>query len=290
VLCACIDIGTNTTRLLVADVDDGALAVVAQRRAFTLLGRGARPGAPLAAEAVEATAGAVAAQHALARELGARAVAVVATAAVRAAANRAEVVAALEARCGVRVRVLEGSEEAQLAFVGATRTLARPLDGPVAVVDVGGGSMEIAVGTAPGPPAWAATLAVGSGVLTDAHVRSDPPSARELAAMREHARETLGALSLPPANDALAVGGSATALGRLVGRELDAEALERLERRLAGVPTPALARDLGLHPERARLLRAGILLLEAVAARLGRPLEIGCGGLREGVVLELAGE
>ena len=83
--------------------------------------------------------------------------------------------------------MLDGEEEARLAFLGATRTLGRPLPGRVAVVDVGGGSTEIAVGTLAGGVEWATSFAFGSGFLADAYLGGDPPSADELSAVRMHA-------------------------------------------------------------------------------------------------------
>ena len=145
--CACIDIGSNTTRLLVADVAHGRLAVLVERRAFTRIGRkidlaGAIPDAVIAE-----VAAVVAARCAEAAELGAERVRVVATAAIRRAANRDALIAALRAQAGAEVAVLSGEDEARLAFLGATSTLSEPPRGTIAVVDVGGMSTEIAVGT-----------------------------------------------------------------------------------------------------------------------------------------------
>src|ERR671924_442566 len=132
--CGCIDIGTNTTRVLVAEAHDGRLREVLQRRVFTRLGRGLAPGAAI-------------------RERG------------------------------VEVSVLDGAEEARLAFVGATRTLGRPLPGRIAVVDVGGGSSEIAIGTLERGVEWWRSFNVGSGFLADAHFAHDPPAQHELHAV-----------------------------------------------------------------------------------------------------------
>ena len=94
--------------------------------------------------------------------------------------------------------MLDGAEEARLAFLGATRTLGEPLDGRVGVVDVGGGSTELAIGTLAGGATWSESFRVGSGLLTDGYRRSDPPSAAELHAMREHAHGVFEGLALPP--------------------------------------------------------------------------------------------
>src|SRR3954467_10557293 len=182
-LCGCIDIGTNTTRVLVADARDGRLIEVLQRRAFTRLGRGLTAGGRIPDAGIAENAGGVAEQLALAEQAGARHIRTVATAVIRSAVNREEFCRAMREHGGVEVCVLDGEEEARLAFLGATRTLGEPLDGRVAVVDVGGGSTEIAIGTLEGGVEWAASFPFGSGFLADAYLGGDPPCADELAAV-----------------------------------------------------------------------------------------------------------
>jgi exopolyphosphatase / guanosine-5'-triphosphate,3'-diphosphate pyrophosphatase len=233
---------------------------------------------------------AVVAEHrALAEELGAAPLRVVATAAIRGAANRDAFVTAIRERAGVRVDVLDGDAEARLAFLGATRTLGRPLDGRVGVVDVGGGSSELAVGTVAGGVSWSASFPVGSGLLADHYLRSDPPAAAELAALRDHARDALDGLDIPRPDCAVAVGGSAASLRKLVGPVLQPETLERALRVLSAESAERVADRFALDPARVRLLPAGILVLDAASQRFGCPLLIGRGGIREGVLLELAG-
>ncbi|HEV2062131.1 MAG TPA: hypothetical protein VGR12_04695, partial [Solirubrobacteraceae bacterium] len=142
-LCACIDIGSNTTRLLVADAVDGTLREVMQQRAYTRL-RGKNEVPP---ERIAAIAEAVATQVRLARECGCGRVRAVGTAALRDTVNRDQLVEAIEEAAGLRVEILSGDEEARLAFAGTTRTLDHLPTGEVGVVDVGGGSTEIVVGT-----------------------------------------------------------------------------------------------------------------------------------------------
>jgi exopolyphosphatase/guanosine-5'-triphosphate,3'-diphosphate pyrophosphatase len=288
-VCACIDIGSNTTRVLVADARAGRLTEVLQRRAFTRIGRGLAVGAGIPDAKIEEVGRVVAEQRRLAQAAGAGALRIVATAAIRGAANRDEVVKRVGAACGDELVVLDGDEEARLAFLGATRTQERAIDGRIGVVDVGGGSTEIAVGTTSGGVEWAASFPLGSSRLTDDHLRSDPPAAAELAAMQARAQEELGRLDVPLAGYALGVGGSATSLRRLVGPVLDAESLERALGVLASHPAATVAERFAIEPERVTLLPAGILILAAAAARLGQPLRVGCGGLREGVLLDLAG-
>jgi exopolyphosphatase/guanosine-5'-triphosphate,3'-diphosphate pyrophosphatase len=287
-LCACVDIGSNTTRVLVAEADAGRLTEVLQRRAFTRIGAGLKPGGSIAASKLEEVASVVAEQVGLAASVGAGRVRVVATAAIRSAANRDAFCAVIASRSGVDVEILDGREEARLAFKGATRTLGRPIDGVVGVVDVGGGSTEIAVGTVAGGVTWSASFRIGSGFLADAYLRSDPPSASELHAVSQHARGVFEGLRVPVAGSAVAVGGSATSLRRLIGAVLEPETIQRAMRVLSSESCEDVARRFGLEPERVRLLPAGILVLDAASECLRQPLQIGRGGLREGVCLELA--
>ena len=286
-LCACIDIGSNTTRVLVADVEDGGLREVLQRRAFTRLGKGLK-GGEIPRAKIDEVARVVAEQRTLVEQLGADAMRVVATAAIRAAANQDEFAAAVREVGGVEVEILAGEEEARLAFLGATRTLGQPLDGSVGVVDVGGGSTELAIGTVPDGATWSESFRIGSGLLTDAYRRTDPPSAAELHAMREHAMGVFEGLQLPAVDAAVAVGGSAASLRRLVGAVLDPESLQRAMRVLSGDGSEDVSRRFAIDRERVTLMPAGLTVLDAASHALGRPLQIGRGGLREGILLELA--
>jgi exopolyphosphatase / guanosine-5'-triphosphate,3'-diphosphate pyrophosphatase len=279
-VCACVDIGTNTTRVLVADVEDGRLTEVLQRRAFTRIGT--QPEIPR--EKIDEVARVVAEQVELAATAGAERVRVVATAAIRAAVNRDEFLAGMT----VAVEILDGSEEARLAFLGATSTLGRDLPGMVGVVDVGGGSTEIAIGTLADGVQWSSSFLVGSGALADRYLRSDPPSLDELRAVREHACDVFGAREVPHTDCAVAVGGSAASLRRLVGDVLDAESLKQAIGALSGAPAAHVAERLALDAQRVRLLPAGIVILDAAAEQLRQPLQIGRGGLREGAVLDMA--
>ena len=278
-VCACVDIGSNTTRLLVADVGDGRIAEVLQQRVFTRIGTGP----VISPEKIAEVASVVAAQVELARAAGAERVRTVATACIRAAVNRDEFLAGMT----VPVEVLDSAEEARLAFLGATATLGEELPGVVGVVDVGGGSTEIAVGTVAAGVRWSSSFLIGSGVLADHYLRSDPPTPRELRALRDHACDVLDARDVPVAERAVAVGGSAASLRRLVGDVLEPDSLERALAVLCKAPAADIADHMALDAQRVRLLPAGILILDEAARRLGRPLEIGRGGLREGLVLDM---
>jgi exopolyphosphatase / guanosine-5'-triphosphate,3'-diphosphate pyrophosphatase len=284
---ACIDIGSNTTRLLVADLGNGHLRELVSQRAFTRIGKSIDAGGAIPAEKIAETADVVATQARVAREVGAERVVAVATAAIRNAPNRDDLSAAVEDAGGMELSVLSGGEEARLSFVGATRTLLTPAEGTVAVIDVGGGSSEIAIGEPDGQMTWCESFRIGSGFLADAYLRSDPPSVAELEKVRRHVAGVFEGLVPPPADSAVAVGGTATSLRRLVGAELAHETLERGVRVLSTTPIPEIAARFELDPERVRLLPAGILVLEAISDLLALPLRIARGGLREGVLMEL---
>ncbi len=286
--CACIDIGTNTTRLLVAEWRHGVLVDVCQRRAYTRAGAGFdATGALTDGKRAELVA-AVGDQAGDAREAGARAIRAVGTAALRRAVNADVLAADVRASCGLELEVLSEADEARLTFAGAVGSLPASTPGMVAVVDVGGGSCEIVVGSPDRAIRWWASVPTGSSDLAAAHLHSDPPSPAEIRRAGSAAREALGGLTPPVAGLALAVGGSAASLRRLVGPLLDRPALDRALRVLAGAPAQAVAEDFGLDPVRVRLLPAGLVLLGEAAVLLGRPLRIGAGGLREGVLLEVA--
>lgn len=285
--CACIDIGSNTTRLLVADAAPGRLAAVVQQRAFTRIGRRMDAIGVIPRAAVDDLVAVVIAQRSAAEAAGAARLRVVATAAIRRAENRDHLIAALRERAGVEVVLLSGDDEARLAFSGATRTLPVTPPGTIAVVDVGGMSTEIAVGTMAAGVTWAHSFAIGSGSPA-ARCRADPPTEADVARVRAAAAAAFAGAEIPQPDDAVAVGGSAASLPTLVGPVLDAEACERALGVLTSAPARVVADSHGLALERVGLLPAGILVLDAAAQRLGMPLRIGRGGLREGVILELA--
>jgi exopolyphosphatase / guanosine-5'-triphosphate,3'-diphosphate pyrophosphatase len=285
---ACIDIGSNTTRLLVAEFREGRLRELASQRAFTRIGRGLASGGRITPSKVVETAEIVAQQRRVAADLGVRTLAVVATAAVREAANGRELLDAVHRAAGVKVELLSDEEEARLAFVGATQTLGAAYGGSVAVIDVGGGSTEIAVGTLDDGVSWWRSFALGSGMLTDAHLASDPPRPAELRAAQADVAQRFADLSPPVADSVVAVGGSARAVRKLVGQELGPGALARAVALIAATPADAIADRFDVDPDRASLLAGGTLILDELVRRLGRPLTVGQGGLREGIVVELA--
>ena len=286
-LCAAIDIGSNTTRVLVAEPVDGQLKKVMEQRAYTRINKALDGDGAILSDKSEEVAEVVATQVRLARELGAEVIRSVATAAVREASNGGEVARAIAEASGVPVDILDEEEEGRLSFIGATKTLGHPVAGKIGVVDVGGGSTEVILGTAPGGVESVRSWSVGSGMLADELIASDPPSAAEIRKVRDRIDDLFEGVEIEHPAQAVAVGGSATSLRRLVGAVLEYETLERGIRVLAGDPAADVARRFELDPERVRILATGVLLLEKVSELLGQPLQIGKGGLREGVILDL---
>lgn len=285
---ACIDVGSNTTRLLVAEAIPGGLLPVRNERVFTLIGRSLDADGRIPADKVEQTAETVAAQVQTALELGAEAVRAVATAAIRGAANGDELAAAVARRASIPLEVLPGEDEARLAYRGAAQAVGG--SGSLAVVDVGGGSTEVAVGDAAGSVVYAQSVAVGSASLAARHLGDDPPAPRQVDAARAEAAAALEGVQPPAVDRAVAVGGSASSLQVLAGPELGPEPLAAALQVLLSESSRGVASRFGLDRERVRLLPAGLVVLEQLSRRLGRPLRICKGGLREGVILEMIGE
>ena len=286
-LYAAIDIGSNTTRVLVAEPTEGQLRKVMEQRAYTRIGKASQHNGAVDAEKVAEVAEVVATQVRLAEEVGAEAIRTVATAAIREATNREEIVAEISRVAGVPVDVLSEHEEGRLAFLGATKTLGHPVEGEVAVVDVGGGSSEVVLGSASEGLRSVQSFKIGSGTLADDFLSNDPPSPAELRAVREYIAEFFDGIEFEQPDQAVAVGGSATSLRALVGAALEYETLERAIRVLTGAPIADVAKRFELDPRRVRILPTGVLLLEKLSELLGQPLQIGKGGLREGVILDL---
>ncbi|MBI5311487.1 MAG: hypothetical protein HZB14_10770 [Actinobacteria bacterium] len=284
--CACIDIGSNTTALLVADGDDGRLRHVDARREFTLLGSAIEGGEiPLAK--IDEVCEVVKRFADYARKLGAQRIAVVATHALREAVNGDRFASEIESHCGLAVRVLTTGEEARYSFSGATGGSGAPAR-PTAVIDAGGGSTEVTWCDGPTGELSTSSFPLGSSSLRAAFLHSDPPAPEQLAAARAFADETFAKLDVPPeCATALAVGGGATTAREILGGLIDDAGVARMLAVAVTLDSEQLADRFEIEHHRARLLPAGLTVLAAISARLGLPLEVGLGGLREGVVLEL---
>jgi len=283
---AVIDIGSNTARLLVADVAETVEPVRAERAYLGLAADILRHGAVSPGKLEDAAT--VAGRYArLAARLDADAVAAVVTAPGRQGRASTQLVAALGKAVGSPVRVLTAEEEGRFAFVGATERL-EPDGGIVAVCDVGGGSTELVVGTVLLGPAWVRSADIGSLRLTRVCLNADRAGTKAVDRARQIVARELEEFDAPQVDVALAVGGSARAAAKIAGRRLGREELEDVITMASRTPPAKLARAFGFDAARAETVLAGAIILSAVAERLDAPLRLGQGGLREGIALTLA--
>jgi exopolyphosphatase/guanosine-5'-triphosphate,3'-diphosphate pyrophosphatase len=282
---AVIDVGSNTIRLLVGTREAGGLAAVARGKRVVGLGadieRTGAISAPKLAEAVESVDGFVT----VARAAGAALLDVVVASPGRQARNSDQLVHLLSRATGVQARVLSQDEEARLAFDGALEGVVT--GGSVAVADVGGGSAQLAVGTIDTGPSWLRSIDLGSLRLSARIPHGDPPTEDEQTALCVEARSAVASLTPPLPQRAFAVGGTARTLRKLVGRKLGPVELAKAMGLLQRFSAEELTGRYDIDLWRARALPAGAAIVSEIQSRLCVPLEVGRGGLREGVVLEL---
>jgi len=279
---AVLDIGTNSTRLLVADVREGKVHELTRDSRVTRLGAGVDRSGRLAEDAMERVLAVLDEYSAAIDAHAAREAAVaILTSAVRDAANGPDFVRMITARYGLDARTLSGDEEARLTFAGATSARDPADRSSTLVIDVGGGSTEMVVGAAGQGAAFHVSTQAGVVRQSERHIASDPPDPRELEALAAEVA-ALFARAVPEgtrrsAQSAIAVAGTATSLAaiaqelepyrpdRVDGYVLELGECELLLTRLAGL-TDAERRALkGLHPDRAPTIVAGvIILLEAL--------------------------
>jgi exopolyphosphatase/guanosine-5'-triphosphate,3'-diphosphate pyrophosphatase len=279
---AAIDVGTNTVLLLVAERRAGALAPVLELAEITRLGRGVDASGRLDPAAIRETVRVLADFAASARSLGADRIACVATSAARDASNGADFFEEARRDAGIVPEVISGDEEARLVWASAWRDFGAG-GGPLAVLDVGGGSTELSSGDGP-LPRGRTSLQVGAVRLTERHVRSDPPSAAEVARLHEAARDALlplRALALPRGGRLVGVAGTVTTLsavaqalpvydpGRVHGAPLSRGDVEALAARLAALTVAARAALPGMEPKRADVILAGAIVVAEAMALLG---------------------
>lgn len=282
-----IDVGSNTVRLLVASVSGAEARTLREERAHLGLGEEILRYGRVRRTKLDEVAAVTGEYARIARKLGVRELETVVTAPGRQGDQPQRLLDTIGRATAADVRVVSAEEEGRLAFAGAV-SRAEPGEGVVAVCDVGGGSTEIVVGTGLLGPAWVRSVDLGSLRLTAALLPGDPPSAAEIEAAREAVLHGFAAVEPPRPEVALATGGSARAVARVVGREYGPDELERVVEVLAGRPASASAAKLGIRPDRARTLLAGALILAEVSRLLDVPFTPSQGGIREGVAFRLA--
>jgi exopolyphosphatase / guanosine-5'-triphosphate,3'-diphosphate pyrophosphatase len=285
-----IDIGSNTIRLLVAKNGRSGLDPILSRRAYVGLATDIERDGWISDEKLAQVQELAARYTVMARDSGADRLEVLVTSPGRQSGNAPELHAALAEATGGRVRQLSAEEEGRLAYAGAVGAC-RSVPESIAVIDLGGGSTQVMVGTREGP-AWLRSLEVGSLRLTERFVHSNPPMPSVLDAVACVVEKEFVSLTPPLPISALATGGTARALRRIVGRRLGEKNLNAVLALLTAKTAKEVAADYDVPVERARVLPAGTIVLREAHRRLGIKLEVARGGVREGalrgVLAELA--
>jgi exopolyphosphatase/guanosine-5'-triphosphate,3'-diphosphate pyrophosphatase len=283
---AAIDCGTNSVRLLVADVDraTGRLSDVDRRLEIVRLGQGVDATGRLAAEPLARTLRVLRSYRQIIGEASASAVRMVATSATRDAANAGEFVTGVRDILAIEPEVLSGEDEARLSFTGATAELTGEAAGPYLVTDIGGGSTEFVLGD-PGSMTAAVSVNIGCVRMTERHLRHDPPGQDEIAAARADIDDALdmvaGKIPVAAARTLVGLAGSVTTVAALV-LGLDSYQAERLHHSRVSAAavrevtasllaqTRAERQRLGvMHPGRVDVIGGGALVLTRIMERFG---------------------
>jgi exopolyphosphatase / guanosine-5'-triphosphate,3'-diphosphate pyrophosphatase len=303
---AVVDIGTNSTRLLVADVDaaEGSVQELVRRSNVTRLGDGVDAGGSLSRAAMDRVFRTLAEYRQAIDEHDAHSNLAVLTSAVRDASNGAEFARRVREEFALDAKVLSGDEEAQLTFLGAMAGRA-PAEEPTVVIDIGGGSTEFVLGTGRSASFHVSTPA-GVVRMSERHIDSDPPAPEELQALADDTREVflarLPAEVRDAAEHAIAVAGTATSAAaieqeldpydpaRVHGYELQLASVELLLARLAEMTEEERRNVVGLNPDRAPTIVAGMILLSEAMRALGlEQVEVSEHDILYGGALRLAG-
>jgi exopolyphosphatase/guanosine-5'-triphosphate,3'-diphosphate pyrophosphatase len=301
---ATLDIGTNTTLLLVARVTPaGALERIEERAEITRLGRGIGAGGALGEEGIARTLGALRDYATIARRHEAR-IAAVGTEALRRAPNAGDFLDPAAEILGVPVEVIDGPREAALTFRAVTEAFPDALTGALVVVDIGGGSTEIVIAVR-GTVKFNVSLPLGSVRLTERFIRHDPPRPDEVAALTAEIDAALAGVPFPvpvamPIT-LVGVAGTVTSLAamaealvsydpaRVQGYRLSPAALAEQVARLRVGTQAARERIIGLDPRRADVILAGALILQRItAASAAVEVRVSDRGIRWGLMHELA--
>jgi exopolyphosphatase/guanosine-5'-triphosphate,3'-diphosphate pyrophosphatase len=296
---AVVDLGTNSTRLLVAEVDGGRVRELERRSTVTRLGEGVDGSGRLAPAAIERVLDTLAGYRELIDQHDADPVAV-ATSAARDSENRDELLDPMRERFGIEARTISGDEEARLTFLGATA--ARSDGAATLVIDIGGGSTELVVGVPRADPDFHVSTQTGSVRQSERHLHDDPPTAAQLDALRREVRgiidEAAPADLRARVEHGIAVAGTATQLAsvdvglaerdgdRVDGHVLTRDAIECLLATLAALPLAERREVRGLDPDRAPTIVAGAAILaEAAGAFELERVEVVVADIMHGVAL-----
>ena len=304
---AVVDLGTNTTRLLVAEVADGALTELDKQTTITRLGQGVDATGRLADEAMDRVRAALAKYREMMDRDGVKETIAVATSAMRDASNGPAFRDELNERFGIDARTISGDEEARLTFLGATsgRTPAAESAAPTMVIDIGGGSTEYVVGSPGAAPDFHVSTQMGSVRHTERFLKTDPPEHEELVALAEDVQRMIEghvpAEYREETAEGIAVAGTATTLAA-IDQELDPydpekvhgyrvglAAAERIQSMLAALPLEKRREVTGLHPDRAPTIVAGVtILVESIRAFGLDEIEVSEGDILHGAAMAAA--
>jgi exopolyphosphatase/guanosine-5'-triphosphate,3'-diphosphate pyrophosphatase len=299
---AAVDLGTNSTRLLVADVEDGHVSDVARETRITRLGEGVDERKRLLPRPIARVRNVLTDFRRTAESLGAERTLAIATSAIRDAENGEAFLGEVEWSYGFKTRLLSGHDEAMLMFRGVTSE--RKLEQGTVIVDIGGGSTELVTG-GPDGVGWHDSLDIGSVRITERFLHSDPPTQDELddaaAAVRALLAERVPDEIRADISSAIGVAGTITSLGglalgleeydreRVHGSKLTAEALDEQLRRLAAVPLEQRRGMRPLDPDRAPVIVGGAVIAREVLAYFGLDkLEISERDILDGAALAAA--
>jgi exopolyphosphatase/guanosine-5'-triphosphate,3'-diphosphate pyrophosphatase len=299
---AVIDMGTNSTRLLVADIEGGRVRELARRTKVTRLGRGVDTSGQLALEAIEDVCAVVAEYIAIYEELEPDRMVAVATSAVRDAENSGAFTGELRERFAFSARVLDGEEEARLTYVGACAEW--PSAERTLVIDIGGGSTELIVGSG-AEIGFHASLQAGTVRHTERYLSDDPPTPAELERLADDVHGLIDAelegQAIAEAREGIAVAGTPTSLAAIdleldpydpevvQGHRLTLGGIQRMCSELAAVPLAERLEVTGLHQDRAPTIVAGVvILIQAMRAFGLSEIEVSEHDILHGAALEAA--
>jgi exopolyphosphatase/guanosine-5'-triphosphate,3'-diphosphate pyrophosphatase len=285
-----LDIGSNTVRMLVAQPGGDPLETLLDLGTYASLGEGVDRTGELREENQQRALDAITDFVGQARAAGAEPIAAVATSAIRDARNGPDFAARVKDATGIEPQIISGDREAELTAIGAT--LGGKLDVETVVVDLGGGSGEVIL-MREAALQWGKALPIGSRRLTERFIRTDPPTADELAAVDEHVRSLLRELPGVSPQRGIFAGGTANALPQLLGHPgppaiLSSGDLARLLTIVQGLTGARLAEEFRLPPQRAQVLAAGAATLAAIARFYGLDeVSVPGTGIREGMIIDV---
>lgn len=305
-LFAAVDVGSNTIRLLVAEIEDGSIKPLRYERVITRLASGIRDTGLLDANAAKKSIGVLKEFAEIIRDSGALRTRCVGTSALREARNSATFLSMAREASGLGIDLVSGEEEAMLTSKGVFSSIRKPES--FVIIDIGGGSTELIYSTGRDMVGHM-TEPVGVVKMVEAHMRSDPPTEEELAAIRANAdllsREVVERVPGHTVKSGVLIGTAGTAStlaaidlglerfdpGKVHNHTIGIENLYRIYKALKSLPLSDRAGIRGLEPQRADLIIPGIILTISLMEHLGfKSMIVSNSGLLEGIVLETARE